>query len=194
MTDENTKENNEEEVVDDEFVPEDGEGNTASQKDVVKDLREKLKQALSEKQEYLDKWQRAQADFMNARKRDEEDKKEFVKFAKAGLVEELVPILESFDMARANKTAWEAVDKNWRMGIEYIQTQLMKVLTENGVSEINPINQKFDPVHHEALSYEPVTDEKLDHMIIEVVQKGYTLGGKELKAPKVKVGEFKKSE
>lgn len=173
-----------------EFVPEDGEGNTATTKDTVKDLREKLKKAVAEKQEYLDGWQRSKAEFVNARKRDEEDKKEFVKFSKQDLVEQLIPVLESFEMARSNKEAWEAIDKNWRMGVEHIQTQLTKILQENGVAEINPQGEKFDPMRDEAVVHEPVTDEKLDHVVTEVLQKGYSLHGKIIKAPRVKVGEY----
>ncbi len=177
---------------DNEFVPEDGEGNTATTKDTVKELREKLKKAVAEKQEYLDGWQRAKAEFINARKRDEEDKKEFAKFAKAGLVEDMLPVLESFEMAKANKEAWEAVDKNWRIGVEHIYTQLLKVLEDNGVKEINPIGEKFDPMRDEAVSFEPVADKKLDQTITKVIQKGYSIAGKEVKAPRVIVGEFKK--
>src|SRR3989344_1508768 len=84
---------------DEEFVAEDGEGHTASPKDIVKDLREKLKRAIEEKQEYLNGWQRAKADLINARKRDEEDKKNFAKYAKEGIVQDFIPVLESFDMA-----------------------------------------------------------------------------------------------
>lgn len=178
--------------VDEEFVPEDGEGNTATQKDTVKDLREKLKKALAEKQEYLDGWQRSKAEFINARKRDEEDKRTMVQFASERVVADLVPVLESFEMARSNKESWESVDKSWRTGVEYIHSQLLKVLEDNGVKEINPVGQKFDPMRDEAISHDPVADESQDHMIIEVVQKGYELNGKSLKAPRVRVGEFKK--
>ncbi len=175
-----------------EFVPEDGEGNTGTPKDVAASLREKLKKAVAEKQEYLDGWQRAKAEFVNARKRDEEEKKDFVKYAKEDLIQELLPVLESFEMARSNKAAWESVDKNWRMGIEYIQSQLLKVLESNNLKEINPIGEKFDPMRDEAVSYDPVDDEKLDHVITDVLQKGYSLSSKILKAPRVKVGEYKK--
>lgn len=174
-----------------EFVPEDGEGNTGTQKDIVKDLREKLKKAVAEKQEYLDGWQRSKAEFVNARKRDDEDKKEFLKFAKQDLVEQLIPVLESFEMARSNKAAWEAIDKNWRMGVEHIHTQLLKTLQDNGLAEINPQGERFDPMRDEAVVHEPVTDKKLDHTVTEVLQKGYSLNGKIVKAPRVKVGEYK---
>lgn len=161
--------------------------------ETIKKLREKLKKAEAEKTEYLTGWQRTKADMVNARKRDEEERKDFMKFANERLIEDLLPVLESFDMAMSNKEAWEKADKNWRVGVEYIYSQLKKTLTDNGLEESNPLNEKFDHAKHEATAYEPVTDEKLDHMIIAVIQKGYSLNGKILKVPKVKVGEWKKS-
>jgi len=159
--------------------------------EIIKKLREKLKKAESEKTEYLTGWQRAKADFINARKRDEADRAEFMKYANEGLVGDLIPVLESFDMAISNKESWEKVDKNWRVGVEYIYNQLKKVLGENGWKEINPLGEKFDHNRDEAIEHVPVDDKKQDQMIIQVVQKGYSLNGKLLKAPRVKVGEFK---
>jgi molecular chaperone GrpE len=103
-----------------------------------------------------------------------------------------MPTLDSFDMAMGNKEAWEKADKNWRIGVEYIYSQIKKALSDNGLEEIVPaIGEKFDHAKHEAVSYEPVKEEKLDHVIIAVIQKGYMLNGKVMKVPKVKVGEFK---
>ncbi len=176
------------ETLDDSVIAEENMAET------MKKLREKLKKAEAEKMEYLTGWQRAKADMVNARKREEEERKEFMKFANERLIEDLLPVLESFDMAMGNKEAWEKADKNWRIGVEYIYSQLTKALTDNGLVEVIPANEKFDHAKHEAVSYEPVTDEKMDHMIIGVIQKGYSLNGKILKVPKVKVGEYKKSE
>lgn len=171
-------------VLDDSVVAEE------NMAEMIKKLRERLKKAESEKQEYLTGWQRAKADMVNARTRDEEERKAYIKFSNAGLIEDLIPVLDSFDMAMGNKEAWEKADKNWRIGVEYIYNQLIKVLLDYGVKEINPINEKYDHAQHEAISHEPVTDEKLDHVIVGVIQKGYSLNGKILKVPKVKVGEF----
>lgn len=162
------------------------------QAETIKKLREKLKKALAEKQDYLTKWQKDKAEFVNARKRDAESQKEFMKFANESLMAELTAVLDSFGMAFANKEAWEKVDKNWRTGVEYISNQLKKVLEDNGLKEINPEGQPFDPMRDEAIEYEPVTDEKWDHVVTSVVQKGYSYNGRTLKAPKVKVGEWKK--
>jgi molecular chaperone GrpE len=173
-------------TLDDSVVAEEVAGDT------IKKLREKLKQAEAEKQEYLTGWQRAKADMVNARKRDDEERKEFTKYANENLIADLMPVLDSFDMAMGNREAWEKADKNWRMGVEYIYSQLVKALTDNGLKEIDPKGEKYDHALHEAISNEPVTDEKQGGMIIAVIQKGYSLNGKLLKVPKVKVGEYVK--
>jgi len=166
-----------------------GEENSA---EIVKKLREKLKRTEQEKMEYLTGWKRAQADMVNARQRDEEE---------AHVVREVCKFRpdrrphsgsRQFRHGNGDKEAWEKADKNWRIGVEYIYNQLLKVLTEHGVQEINPLNQPFDTSKHEAIEYEPVDDPKLDHVVTNVIQKGYALNGKIIKPAKVKVGEYKK--
>lgn len=171
------------ENLDDSVVAEENAGET------IKKLREKLKKTLEEKQEYLTGWQKAKAEFINARKRDEESQKEFIKYANENLICELFPVLDSFNMAMGNKETWERVDKNWRMGVEYIANQLKKVLEDHGLMEINPIGKTFDPLRDEAIE-----DGKESNIITTVISKGYSLNGKILKAPKVKVGEKKLTE
>lgn len=163
-----------------------------SLQETVKKLREKLNVCTKEKQEYLDGWQRTKADYMNSKKEEESRRKDIVKYAKEDLIGEILPVLESFGMAFANKEQWEKVDKNWRVGVEYISSQLKGVLENNGLKEVNPIGLPFDPNRDEALEYVPVEDEVSNHKVIEVVQKGYELHGKLIKAPRVKVGEFRK--
>lgn len=160
--------------------------------EVVKKLKEKLKISEKERMEYLTGWQRAKADLVNARKRDEADRQEFMKFANERLIDGLLPVLESFDMAIGNKESWEKVDKNWRVGVEYIYTQLKKVLADSGLVEINPLGEKFDINRDEATEYVPVETEADDHKVLAVLQKGYTLNGRPMRPPKVKVGEWKK--
>ncbi len=160
--------------------------------EAVKKLKEKLKISEKERMEYLTGWQRAKADLVNARKRDEADRQEFMKFANERLIDGLLPVLESFDMAIGNKESWEKVDKNWRVGVEYIYTQLKKVLADSGLVEINPLGEKFDINRDEATEYVPVETEADDHKVLAVLQKGYTLNGRPMRPPKVKVGEWKK--
>src|SRR5262249_19665118 len=113
-----------------------------------------LEKTKAERDEYLAGWQRAKADAMNARKRMEEDMKAFRALANEGLIEELLPVLQSFEMAFANKEAWEKADKNWRAGVEYIYTQLKSVLDQHGLKAVDPQGQPFDHAQHEAVSYE----------------------------------------
>lgn len=174
------------EFLDDSVVAEENAAET------IKKLREKLKKCEAEKMEYLTGWQRAKADLINARKRDEAERTEFSKYANERLIEELLPTLESFDLAMSNKVAWEKVDKNWRMGVEYIYSQLKKALADAGLDEIDPTGKPFDDARDEAAEYVPVDKESDHHKVISVVQKGYKLNGKDLRPPKVRVGEFKK--
>ena len=172
---------------DEEFVSEEENGT-----DTIKKLREKLSVALKEKQEYLDKWQRDAAEFKNIRKRDQEDNDRFRKYAVEGILSEILPVLESFNMAFSNKEAWEKVDKNWRVGVEYIANQLKGVLESNGLKELNPLGETFNPSLHEAVEFKEVNKESENQKITSVIQKGYSLQDRVLKAPKVVVGEFKK--
>lgn len=185
MTDET---NNKDDVV---FENEDGEGNTENLAAKNKQLREKLAKCEAERMEYLSGWQRAKADLINARKRDEDDKAEFVKYANEDLIGEILSVLDSFDMAFANKESWEKVDASWRTGVEYIYSQLLSALERFHLTVINPVGQKFDPNHHVSIESVPVADKSQDGMIVRVVQKGYSLNDKVIRAPKVEVGEVK---
>ncbi len=176
-------------ATDDVTFESEDEGQNPAQ--ALKKLRERAKKAEAEKAEYLLGWQRAKADLINARKRDEEERKDFIKYANEGLIEDLLPVLDSFTMAFANKEAWEKVDKNWRMGVEYIYSQLLTALQNNNLKVIDPIGETFDPNHHVSLEMVAISDAAQDGKIIAVVQKGYELNGKVVRAPKVKVGEFK---
>jgi molecular chaperone GrpE len=158
--------------------------------DVVKKLREKLKIAVEEKQKYLDGWQRDKADFINSRKRDEEDKKNLLKYAEANLISELIPTLDAFDMAMANKEAWEKADKNWRVGVEYIYSQITNTLLNHGLTKIDPKGEIFDPTHHQSVAVIETGRKEEDGQILEVVGYGYSLNGKIIREPQVKVGQY----
>ena len=154
-------------------------------------LRAKIKELEKKNVELLDSWQRERADAINFQKREEESKKEFVKFAKVDIIAELLAVLDSFESAFKNKEAWEKADKNWRMGVEYIHSQFLSILTQNGLEVINPIDQMYDYNRDEAVENVPVENKENDGKILDVVRVGYALHGKEIRAPKVKVGHFK---
>ena len=159
-------------------------------KQKVDKLKAQIKELQKKNGELLDSWQRDKADFINIRKRDEDDKKEFLKFAKTDVIAELLPVLDSFESAFKNKESWEKVDKNWRTGVEYIHTQLSNILTSHGLKVINPLGEMYNHSRDEAVETVKIDDKEKDGKILDVVQVGYELNGKEIRPPKVKVGHF----
>ena len=151
-----------------------------------KKLREKLRACEAEKKEYLDGWQRMRADFANARKEEDIRRGELVKFASEGLVEDVLPVLDSFTMAFGNKEAWGKVDENWRRGVEYIYAQLFSVLEARGLSEIGAVGEKLDPRLHIAMEIIETDDKNKEDTVSEVIQKGYRLHSKVIRPAKVR--------
>lgn len=158
----------------------------------IKKLREKIKKLEAEKKEYLDLSQRTRADYMNFKKEVEEGRVADRKFATRRFIMDLLPVLDAYDMAQGNKDAWEAVDKNWRVGIEYIFNQLHGVLEKEGVVPFGNIGDEFDPALHESMEHVPVEDEKENDKVVQVLQKGYKMGDIVLRPARVKTGEHKK--
>lgn len=152
-----------------------------NQGDTIKKLKEKLKNAEAKSKEYLDNWQRAQADFVNLRKRDEEAKEQFLKFAKVDTISQIIPVLDSLNQAiiHDQKTA------------EPIYSQLMQILKQNGLEEVDPIGKPFDPSLHEAIGMIETNEKEKDHTILNVFQKGYKLEEKVIRPAKVQVGKYK---
>ena len=191
--------NDENEIIDEQPIDDvvfeetaEGEGEAMS-KDKIKKLREDLKKSQTEKADYLANWQKERADFINYKKGEDERKKQTLDYARENFVEELLPVLDGYDMAFANKEAWEKVDKNWRMGVEYIHQQLLKVLADNGIMEISPgVGDVPDSNLHDMIENVETGDESKDHTIAQVMQKGYKFSGRVLRPARVKVFEYKK--
>ncbi len=158
-------------------------------RDQIKKLKEKIKILERESKENLLGWQRAKADYANAQKEATNSRIELVKYANQNFVEELLPALDAFDMAMANKENWEKVDKNWRNGVEYIYSQIQKTLENFGVKQENPIGEKLDVMKHNPVGTIETNDAPQKGTVAEVVQKGYTMHGKEIRPASVKVYE-----
>lgn len=160
--------------------------------DIIKKLKDKNKEISSEKQEYLEGWQRAKADLINARRNFEEERKKILKFAITDLVAQLFPVLDSFEIVSNDKRVdEEPFLREWVIGVRQIYSQFLSILKENGVEEIVSLNEKFNPIFHEPLEIIKVDNSEKDGIIIEVIQKGYLLNGTVIRPAKVKVGEYK---
>ena len=183
-----------EEIIETDDVTFETEGDSDMQKDpmdIIKKLKAKIKTIEAERIEYLNGWQRARADYANFKKQTEDDRSQMIAYANKNLVEEVLPVMESFDMAMGNRESWEQVPANWRVGVEYIAQQLRSILENHGVTEINPLNQPFDLTKHEAVAHVPVDKKEDDHKVIAVIKKGYLYKGSILVPARVNVGEFK---
>ena len=168
-----------------EDVNEEGEVDTRTT--IIK-LREKLKKAEGEKQEYLDLSQRTRADYANFKKEVESNRISDRKFATKRFIEELLPVLDSYDMAQSNKEAWEKVDQNWRMGIEYIFAQLRTVLEGEGVTQFGKVGDIFNPELLESMEQVNVENESDNDKIMKVLQNGYKMNGTILRPARVHTG------
>ncbi|MFT6829496.1 MAG: molecular chaperone GrpE [Candidatus Paceibacteria bacterium] len=189
---ENNEEKIEEEIlnggIDIEFEETEFEG--VSQKDKLKKLREELKVAKKQSQEYLTGWQTERASFANYKAEEERKRKDRLDSMRLNLVSDFFPVLDSFDMAFSNQEAWEKVDPAWRTGVEYIHSQFMTTLEQYNVTLIDQLNVVFDPMMHDPVERIPVETQEQHDTVVKVVQKGYQSGNVVLRPAKVNVGNY----
>jgi molecular chaperone GrpE len=134
--------------------------------------------------------QRTQADFINHRRRVEEEKVDFVKFSCSSLISQILPVLDNFALA-AKHVPKEIENDNWVLGIKAIEKQLEQTLQANGLERVNTVGEQFDPNIHEAIQEVSVKKHK-DHEIISEELAGYKLNGKLIRPAKVIVNKVKK--
>lgn len=158
----------------------------------IKKIQEKLRLCQKERQEFLDGWQRAQADSINIKKRAEDEKKNIVSYATEEILQELFPVLDAFDMVFKDSDALEKVDPNWVKGVEYILVQFNSVFNNRNIESFSPLNEKFNQDEHNSIELIETDDKKKDHVVLEVVQKGYKIGDKVVRPATVKVGSYTK--
>jgi len=132
---------------------------------------------------------RSKAEFLNYRKRLEDEQSRLLKYCNEDLIKELLPILDNFERAISmdNENLEDEVSK-FLSGFKMIYCNLVNILKANGVVEIDGNNKPFDPVYHEAIMTEKKDDVEKE-MVLEVLQKGYILKGKVIRPAMVKVSE-----
>ena len=175
------------EVVEFEFN-EDGEEDL---KKTLKKLREDLKVCKKEKEEYLTGWQKERAEFANYKKGEDDRKTMFSESMRERILTRFLTVIDSFNMAFANKESWEKVDENWRRGVEYIYGQMNTVFEEYGVKSVGEVDENFDPNIHQPVEMVLTDKKEMDHKISNVIQKGYKLGKRVLRPARVNVYEYK---
>src|ERR1035437_4567781 len=162
----------ESEVLEFEFN-EDGEEDL---KKTLKKLKNDIKELKKQKEEYLTGWQKERADFANYRKQEEDRKSMFSEAVRERILTRFLTVIDSFNMAFANKEAWNKVDENWRKGVEYIYGQMNTIFEEYGVKAIGEEGEDFAPNLHQSIDLVPTDKKELNHKIAQIIQKGYKLG------------------
>ena len=159
--------------------------------DLVKKLREDLKKCNAEKADYLAGWQRAKADFVNARREEDERRSDFAGFVEVKIISDFLPVLDSLEIATKDKN-WQTLDKTWQDGIKCLHKQFVEVLKGYNIEEIKAVSERFDPAKHEAVGEVNTGDEKEDGMVVEEIRKGYKLGNKIIRVTQVKINKYNK--
>jgi molecular chaperone GrpE len=174
-----------EEIEEEELVEEDVIDEEPEPEDEVERLNGELEEARAQAAEYLDGWQRAQAEFANYRKRQEGERTQMVAQVSAGMLRKLLPIVDDFERAVATLPS-ESGQSAWSDGVLLIKHKLDALLESEGVTPIEAEGQPFDPRYHEAVTYEDAPGYD-DGQVIGETQKGYLLGERVLRPALVRV-------
>ncbi len=140
-------------------------------------------------EEYLARWQRAQADFINYKRRTEAERQEFNSFASANFARAVLPVLDDLERA-LDHVPPEHADSDWVQGVRLVERKFKTVLEGQGVKPVLALGMEFDPNYHEALRQE----EGEEGIVIGEIQKGYMLNDKLLRPAKVVVGKGKEAD
>lgn len=142
-----------------------------------------LEKAQAEAAEMKARYLRSVADLENYRKRVGREKQEIIRSAAAGVIEELLPVLDTMKLGlQAAENHPEA--KDLTIGFKMVQDQLKKTLLQHGLEELIPHEDPFDPNQHECVAHQPSDAVKEDH-VIETTRAGYRLNDRLIRAANV---------
>ena len=142
-----------------------------------------LDRAVRERGEYLELAQRTQADFENFRKRATRDTAAAGERARGGVVKELLGVVDNLERALGSANPEEG---HLAGGVKLVHSELLGVLSRNGVEQFDPVGEKFDPAEHEALTVRPQEGTE-SGVVLDVVEKGYRSGDSVLRPARVVV-------
>ena len=148
---------------------------------------EALATARQQAAEAQDKYLRLAAEFDNFRRRTAKEKLDLVKSAGEDILKGMLPVLDDCERAirQLEQTEASTFEKE---GTALIYNKLLSYMKSCGLEEVDVAGKEFDPDFAEAVAQLPVQDPAQKGKVLEVIQKGYTLGGKVIRFPKVVVG------
>ena len=185
MSDKDKTEELEDIISDAEVNTEDQSATEESAEDVIElSIEEKLEEDLAKEK---DKFLRLFAEFENYKKRTSKERMDLFKTAGQEVIVSLLPVMDDFD--RAIKELSKSDEKELFKGIELISNKFKETLKNKGLAEVKAKQgDVFDAEIHDAITQIPAPSKKLKGKIIDVIEKGYTLGDKIIRHPKVVVG------
>jgi molecular chaperone GrpE len=139
-------------------------------------------------QEINDKYVRLSAEFDNYRKRTLKEKMDLTKSAGEKILINILPVMDNFERALQSIDAAKDIDAI-KEGVHLIYNNFKEFITQNGVKEIEAVNQVFDTDIHEAITKIPAPTKKLKGKVVDCVEKGYFLNDKVIRFAKVVIGE-----
>ena len=151
-------------------------------------VEEKLAKAEAEAADLKDRLLRQMAEFDNYRKRTMKEKAEIILNGSAGVVTDILPVIDDLERAIANSAKSEDYNA-LKEGVELIYNKLMHILEQKGLQKISPKNEPFDTDFHEAIAMIPAPSEDLKGKVLDCAIDGYKLNDKVLRHAKVAVGE-----
>lgn len=144
--------------------------------------QDELSVCRTERQEYLDGWQRAKADYVNVIRRTEDEKKAAEARGIAKALQALLPALDALTRAKEHGDVPE--------GFAAIARQLEGAFGSLGLEAVGVVGDAFDPMLHEALGQDEVDSKEKDDTVTTVFEQGWKRDGQVLRPAKVRVGHF----
>lgn len=155
----------------------------------INSMAQELVKKEEEKKQLTEKVKLAQAELVNYRKRKDEETATMLKYANADLILELIPTIDNFERAIAQAEKSENTEiKKFMTGINLIYQGIQNTLTKFGVEVINRVGQEYDSNLEQALCTDCV-EEQEDEVVLEVLQKGYKLKDRVIRAASVKINQ-----
>ena len=152
-------------------------------------MREELNNCRKEKQEYMDGWQRAKADYVNLLKRIEGDAKASELKGKIKAVETLLPAFDALERAKEHMNS-ENPPAGGPEGFLAIAKQLENAFATLGLQEIGKVGEKFDPAIHEAFAQDKAESIETDDTVTAILEKGWRVGDVVIRPAKVRVAHY----
>jgi molecular chaperone GrpE len=137
-------------------------------------MEQQLAKARNTIKDYWDQMMRLRAEIDNNRKRAERDVENAHKYALKSFIENLLPVIDSMEMGQIAANADNATLESIREGSELTIGMFVQVLEKNGLEQVDPLGEKFDPERHQAISMVDA-DSAESNTVVEVMQKGFLL-------------------